>query len=63
MPHVVAVNQFDGARAYTEDSLREALAIPASTPVLICDARDRASTVTVLLALVEHAVKWTTDEE
>ena len=62
MPHVVAVNQFDGARSYSEDALREALAIPSSTPVLICDARDRASTVTVLLALVEHAVKWSSEE-
>jgi uncharacterized protein len=60
---VVAVNQFDGARTYSQEALREALAIPASTPVLLCDARSRDSTVAVLLALVEHAVKWHADEK
>ena len=56
VPHVVAVNQFDGAVRHGHEEIREALAIASSTPVLICDARNRDSTKRVLLALLEHAV-------
>jgi len=56
MPHVVAVNQFDGAPRHTHEELREALAVRDSTPLLICDARRRDSTKGVLVTLLEHAV-------
>ncbi|MGF1432360.1 GTP-binding protein [Kitasatospora sp. LaBMicrA B282] len=56
LPFVVAVNQFDGAPVYTPDAVRDSLAVPAEVPVLICDARDRASAVEVLTALVLHAL-------
>jgi signal recognition particle receptor subunit beta len=56
IPHVVAVNQFDGAPRHTHEELREALALKESTPLLICDARMRDSTKNALVTLLEHAV-------
>lgn len=54
LPFVVVVNQFDGAPIHSAAVLREALALPASVPVLACDARHRDGAVQVLIALVEH---------
>jgi signal recognition particle receptor subunit beta len=54
--HIVAVNQFDGAPFHGHDEIREALAVPDSTPVMICDARQRESAKQVLVALLEHAL-------
>ncbi|MDX3073296.1 GTP-binding protein [Streptomyces sp. NPDC088354] len=56
LPYAVAVNQFEGTTAYDEIDVREALAVPDEVPVLICDARDRASVIQVLLALVKQAL-------
>jgi uncharacterized protein len=56
IPHVVAVNQFDGAPLHGHGEIREALAVPETTPVMICDARQRESTKRVLVSLLEHAV-------
>ncbi|MFE0464020.1 ATP/GTP-binding protein [Kitasatospora sp. NPDC058965] len=56
LPFVVAVNQFDGAPVYTPEAVRDALGVSAPVPVLICDARQRGSTVGVLTTLVEHAL-------
>ncbi|WP_236243067.1 ATP/GTP-binding protein [Streptomyces sp. CC228A] len=53
MPFVVAVNDFGGP-AHTEEQLREALDLPAHVPLLVCDARERASGKQVLLTLVEY---------
>ncbi|MGI5185387.1 GTP-binding protein [Dactylosporangium sp. CA-152071] len=54
LPFVVVVNQFDGAPEHPEAELREALALPASVPVLACDARHREGAKQVLITLVEH---------
>jgi signal recognition particle receptor subunit beta len=56
LPFVVAVNQFDGAPVYSADAVRDSLAVPAHVPVLVCDARQRSSTVEVLTALCLHAL-------
>lgn len=56
LPFVVAVNQFDGAPAYTPEAVRDSLAVPDQVPVLICDARRRDSTIEVLATLVLHAL-------
>ena len=57
VPFVVAVNEFDGSRyRYTPDEVREALDLPAHVPVVLCDARDRASATAALTALVSHAL-------
>ncbi|MFL6121430.1 GTP-binding protein [Actinophytocola sp.] len=54
---VVAVNCFDGAPVYTEDEVRDALDLDPSTPIRLCDARDRDSSKAVLLTLLEHLMR------
>ena len=56
MPFVVAVNCFEGARQYPTPTMRAALNLTPDVPLLRCDARQRASSRDVLIALVEHAV-------
>ncbi|WP_371484696.1 ATP/GTP-binding protein [Kitasatospora sp. NBC_00315] len=56
LPFVVAVNQFDGAPVYSVDAVRDSLALPEHIPLLLCDARQRSSSVEVLTALVVHAL-------
>jgi signal recognition particle receptor subunit beta len=56
MPFVVAVNCFDDARRYPIPTMRAALNLTPDIPLLLCDARQRASSKDVLVALVEHAV-------
>ncbi|MGH3879796.1 MAG: GTP-binding protein [Actinophytocola sp.] len=56
LPFIVAVNQFDGARRYTLDQIREALSLPADVMIMNCDARSRDSTKEVLIAASEHAL-------
>jgi signal recognition particle receptor subunit beta len=57
IPFVVAVNQFDNAlHRYTPDEVRHALALSAEVPVLLCDARETRSTVTVLITLIQYAL-------
>jgi signal recognition particle receptor subunit beta len=56
IPHVIAVNQFDGAQVYGHEELRQALALEDDTPLLICDARRRDSARGVLVTLLEHAI-------
>ena len=55
LPFVVAVNQFPGARPYRIDEVAAALDLDHGIPVVLCDARKRASGKEVLIALVEHA--------
>ncbi len=55
LPFVVAVNCFDDARRYPAATLRAALNLTTDIPMLLCDARHRASSRDVLVALVEHA--------
>lgn len=56
VPYLIAVNQFDGARRYRPDEIRDALAINAGTPLVTCDARQRDSVKHTLIALVQHAM-------
>ncbi|MFJ8942415.1 GTP-binding protein [Streptomyces sp. NPDC102395] len=55
IPFVVAVNCFTGARAYAAPEVSRALDLDEGTPVVMCDARDRASGKEVLIQLVEYA--------
>lgn len=59
LPYAVAVNHFDGTRSYEPEDVREALTIPPEVPVVIMDARRRATVVESLLALVAHALDAT----
>lgn len=50
------MNSFDGVVTHSPDDVREALAVSPDTPVIVCDARDRESTKSTLLELVQHAL-------
>ena len=56
-PFLVAVNCFDGAPSYQPEDVRIALDLDPDTPVVLCDARQRDSVKTVLVALVRHAIR------
>ncbi|MBB5935314.1 GTP-binding protein [Streptomyces zagrosensis] len=53
----VAVNCFDGATRFPEETVRDALDLDPDVPVMLCDVRQRESTKTVLISVVEHAMK------
>ncbi|MFI6558948.1 GTP-binding protein [Streptomyces sp. NPDC050534] len=55
IPFVVAVNCFTGSRTYEAEDVSHALDLDSGTPVVLCDARDRASGKEVLISLVEYA--------
>jgi signal recognition particle receptor subunit beta len=57
IPFVVGVNCFEGARRYRAESVRAALDLDPRIPVVMCDARQRASCRDALIALVEHALR------
>jgi signal recognition particle receptor subunit beta len=57
VPYVVVVNPFDGARRFELSEVRSALTVTDRTPVLACDARDRAQVRDILIALVHHALQ------
>jgi hypothetical protein len=54
-PFIVAVNCFDGAPEYRLEEVQRALNLEPHVPIMLCDARRRASTKDVLIALLEHA--------
>ncbi len=56
-PFIVAVNCFDGARAYDPPDVRTALDLDPDVPLMLCDARKRESAKKVLVTLVEHSMK------
>jgi uncharacterized protein len=57
LPYAVAINQFDGAPAFPEEEVRDALDLLPDTPLVTCDARDRDSSARALIALVEYLVE------
>jgi signal recognition particle receptor subunit beta len=57
LPFVVAVNCFDGFARHTPWEVREALVVPQDVPIVLCDARHRSSVKTVLVMLVEEALR------
>lgn len=60
LPFVVGVNCFDGLLRHSVEDVREALQIDDGVPIITCDARDRASTKTALIAVVEHTMSRAT---
>jgi signal recognition particle receptor subunit beta len=55
-PFIVAINCFEGGRAYEADEVRLALDLDPQVPLILCDARDKESSKRVLIALVEHVM-------
>ncbi|WP_352240584.1 ATP/GTP-binding protein [Microbispora sp. NBRC 16548] len=62
LPYAVACNNFDGAPAIPDDQLRAALDLDTDTPLVTCDARERASSMNALIALVHHLHSRTSKE-
>lgn len=52
-PFVVACNDFGGPE-HTQEQIRAALDLPATVPLVFCDARSRESSKHVLISLVQH---------
>ena len=57
VPFIVAVNCFDGAHRFATGDIRTAMDLDDHVPIILCDARHRASSKEVLIALVEHAIR------
>jgi signal recognition particle receptor subunit beta len=57
LPFVIGINGFYGQFPHRAEDVREALAIGPDVPVLSCDARNRESVKSILVTLVEHAMK------
>ncbi len=56
LPYVVALNTFDGELRHSPEAVRDALTIPEQVPVMVVDARDRASAKVALVQLVQLAI-------
>ncbi|MFF2845060.1 ATP/GTP-binding protein [Streptomyces sp. NPDC058001] len=54
VPFVIALNVFPDSQHHPVEEIRDALDISPHTPVVACDARDRASSRDVLIALIQH---------
>ncbi|MFD8882131.1 ATP/GTP-binding protein [Streptomyces erythrochromogenes] len=59
LPYAVAINTFDEAPALTDERLRDVMDLAPETPLVRCDARDRASSRDALIALVDHLLTLT----
>ncbi|TDD45807.1 ATP/GTP-binding protein [Nonomuraea terrae] len=55
-PFVVGVNRFDSDPGPALDRIRDALDLAPEVPMLDCDARDRESCKSVLIALVRYLI-------
>jgi hypothetical protein len=56
LPFIVGVNGFHGDFPHEVADVQEALSVSPHVPVIQCDARDRRSTKSTLISLVEHAM-------
>lgn len=56
-PFIVAVNCFDGASRHEPEEIKLALNLDPDVPVMLCDARKKASGRDVLVALIQQAMK------
>jgi signal recognition particle receptor subunit beta len=54
VPYIPVINRFDGRLTHPTEEVREALQLDMAVPLLSCDARDKTSVATTLIAAVEH---------
>jgi hypothetical protein len=54
---IVAVNEFEGAFRYEPEEVRAALDLKPHVPVILCDARQPRSAMSVLVALIQHLLE------
>jgi signal recognition particle receptor subunit beta len=57
IPFAVGVNCFNGICEEDPEEIRTALDLAPDIPLVLCDARDKESVKTVLLALLEHVMR------
>jgi uncharacterized protein len=57
LPFLVGVNCFDDEQKFSPAAVRVALDLDDDVPVVLCDARDRASGKELLIELVEYVIK------
>jgi signal recognition particle receptor subunit beta len=55
-PFVIAVNCFDDAPRFQPEDIRIALSLGPEVPIVLCDARQRASVKQVLVSLVRYVM-------
>jgi signal recognition particle receptor subunit beta len=60
LPFVVAANAFPGTEVFTDEAVRDALALASTSPLVRMDARHPRSCMNTLIALVEHALARST---
>ncbi|WP_432025954.1 GTP-binding protein [Streptomyces sp. 1222.5] len=54
VPFVIALNVFPDSKEHPIEEIRDALDISPHAPIVVCDARDRASSRDVLITLMRH---------
>ena len=60
IPVVLAVNRFDDAPEYPVEEVRAAVDLPTPVPIVLCDARSRASAKEVLATLLRYLIRLNT---
>ena len=56
IPFIIGVNAFDYARRFDLDEVRDALGVDPDVPLVYCDARNRESVKSVIVALTEEVL-------
>jgi hypothetical protein len=56
LPFLIALNCFGDSPRYDAEDVRVALDLGPHTPIIFCDAREKASVKEVLITLVEHVL-------
>jgi len=56
LPFAVAVNVFPDSHQHSTEEVRRALDLLPETPIVLCDARDRISSASALIALTAYAL-------
>jgi signal recognition particle receptor subunit beta len=56
IPFIIGVNAFDRARRFDLEEVREALGVDLDVPLVDCDARNRESVKSVIVALTEEVL-------
>ncbi|HWS31448.1 MAG TPA: ATP/GTP-binding protein [Actinoplanes sp.] len=56
IPFIIGINRFNGAQRFNLEEVRDALGVGPGVPLMECDARDRESVKSVLVALTEEVL-------
>jgi signal recognition particle receptor subunit beta len=56
IPFIIGVNAFDYARRFDLEEVRDALGVGPDVPLVYCDARNRESVKSVIVALTEEVL-------